>query len=89
MTSLKNLLALVRKDENVAAVIDYTTLVGLVARVRKDDKGAALIEYSILIGLIAAAVITIIVAVGTWITGRWTTLCNALSLGTVACGAGG
>ena len=80
MTSLKNLLALVRKDENVAAVIDYTTLVGLVARVRKDEKGAALIEYSILIGLIAAAVITAVVAIGTWITGRWGSLCSALSI---------
>jgi pilus assembly protein Flp/PilA len=87
MTSLTKVLAYVRKDEQTAFLLDYAAC--LFASLRRDDKGAALIEYSILIGLIAAAVITIIVAVGTWITGRWTTLCNALSLGTVACGAGG
>jgi pilus assembly protein Flp/PilA len=47
-------------------------------RLMKDEGGAALIEYSILIGLISAAVITIIVAVGVWITGRWTALQAAL-----------
>jgi len=46
----------------------------------KDEGGAALIEYSILIGLIAASVITAVVAVSVWITGRWNALCTALSI---------
>src|SRR5262245_1933238 len=44
----------------------------------RDERGASLVEYSILIGLIAAATITAIVAVGTWITTRWTTLKGAI-----------
>jgi pilus assembly protein Flp/PilA len=50
----------------------------LASRFVREDDGAALIEYSILIGLIAAAVITSIVAIGVWITGRWTALQAAL-----------
>ena len=50
----------------------------LAHRFAREDDGAALIEYSILIGLISAAVITIITAVGVWITGKWTTLKTAI-----------
>lgn len=57
-----------------------TSLKNLLARLRKDENGAALIEYSILIGLIAAAVITAVVAIGGWITGRWGALCDALAI---------
>ena len=46
----------------------------------RDENGAAMIEYSILIGLIAAAVIAAVVAVGVWITARWTGLCGALGI---------
>lgn len=47
---------------------------GLKSRLSKDESGAALIEYTILIGLITVAAITAIVAVGTWVSGKWTTL---------------
>ena len=57
-----------------------TKLKNGIVRFRKDEKGAALIEYSILIGIITAGVITIVLAVGTWVTAQWTTLNTALGL---------
>lgn len=45
-----------------------------------DRSGAAMVEYSILIGLIAAALVTAIGVVATWMTGKWTALCTALSV---------
>lgn len=53
-------------------------LKALAGRFVREESGAALIEYSILIGLIAAAVIASIVAIGIWITGRWTSLQTAI-----------
>ena len=47
-------------------------------RLLHDDGGAAMIEYSILIGLISAAVIAIIVFVGSWVVGAWTKLSSNL-----------
>jgi pilus assembly protein Flp/PilA len=52
---------------------------GLASRLWKDEGGAALLEYSILIGLITAAVITVILNVGTDIKTRWDTLFTTLS----------
>lgn len=45
---------------------------------RDEEDGAAMIEYSVLIGLITVATITLIIAVGAWVTGQWTGLNNAL-----------
>ena len=58
-----------------------TRLRGLFTRVRKDENGATMVEYSILIGLITALVITLIVAVGGFVSGAWTALCDALDTG--------
>ena len=54
-------------------------LMAMARQFRDDDNGAAMVEYSILIGIITAAVITMIVAVGIYVTGAWTKLCSNLS----------
>ncbi len=46
----------------------------LVRRFAKAEDGAALIEYTVLLGILVVAVIALIVAVGNWINGRWSTL---------------
>ena len=46
---------------------------------KKDESGASLVEYSLLIGLIAAAVVVTVGLVGTWISGQWTDLHEALT----------
>ena len=43
-------------------------------RLKKDEGGAALIEYTVLLGVLLIAVIAVIVAVGHWISGQWSTL---------------
>lgn len=43
-------------------------------RFRQDEGGAALIEYTILLGIITVATITLIIAIGGWIQGQWSTL---------------
>lgn len=53
-------------------------LFSLVARFRDDENGAAMVEYSILIGIIAGAAILAIVAIGAWVSGRFTGLCGIL-----------
>jgi len=55
-------------------------LVKLLNDVRKDEEGTALLEYTMLLGLIATVVITAAIAVGGWVSGRWTNLCGALNL---------
>jgi pilus assembly protein Flp/PilA len=69
-----------------------TRLRGFFTRLRKDEKGATMIEYSILIGIITALAIGFIVAMGTFVTGAWSTLCTAVSGQTtipVTCPGGG
>lgn len=44
-----------------------------------DEDGAAMVEYSILVGIIAAAAILAILAIGGWVTGRFTGLCTNLA----------
>ena len=51
----------------------------LVRRFRKDEVGAALIEYTVLLGILVVAVIALIVAVGNWVNGKWSTLQSQLS----------
>jgi pilus assembly protein Flp/PilA len=46
---------------------------------RDDENGAAMVEYSILIGIIAGAAILAIVAIGGWVSGRFTGLCTILN----------
>lgn len=58
-----------------------TSVKRAVRKFLKNEKGAALIEYSVLIGIITAGVIAIVIAVGGWVTGQWTTLQTALGLG--------
>jgi pilus assembly protein Flp/PilA len=49
-------------------------VVDLVKRFARDERGASLLEYTILIGIITVAVIGSISTVGTWVSGKWTTL---------------
>ncbi len=51
----------------------------LIGRLRQDEEGAALIEYTVLLGIMVVAVIATIIAVGTWVNGKWTTLNGQLS----------
>jgi Flp pilus assembly pilin Flp len=44
-----------------------------------DRRGASLLEYSLLIGIIVAVTATLVTAVATWVTGRWSGLCMALT----------
>ncbi|CAN7524564.1 Flp family type IVb pilin [Mesorhizobium caraganae] len=50
----------------------------LLKQFRDDENGAAMVEYSILVGIIAALAIMAILAIGGWVTGRFTGLCTAL-----------
>jgi pilus assembly protein Flp/PilA len=54
-------------------------MVGSLMRLRDDENATAMLEYTILIGLITVAVIAIIVAVGGWVTSKWTSLNTALA----------
>lgn len=50
-----------------------------VRKLHNDENGAAFIEYTVLLGVILAVGIGIIVAVGTWANGRWSTLNTAVN----------
>jgi pilus assembly protein Flp/PilA len=56
-----------------------TKLMGMYRDFRDDENGAAMVEYSILIGIIAGAAILAIVAIGGWVSGRFTGLCGVLN----------
>ncbi|TGQ66111.1 Flp family type IVb pilin [Mesorhizobium sp. M00.F.Ca.ET.186.01.1.1] len=67
------------------------TLMTMTRRFRDDENGAAMVEYSILVGIIAGAAILAILAIGGWVTGRFTGLCGLLdgkAGGTCNAGAG-
>jgi pilus assembly protein Flp/PilA len=51
----------------------------LVRRLAKDEDGAALIEYTVLLGILVVAVIATIIAVGGWVSNKWTALNTQLS----------
>jgi pilus assembly protein Flp/PilA len=53
-------------------------LLELAGRFGEDEDGAALVEYTVLLGILVAAVIVTIGLVGTWISGRWDALADAL-----------
>ena len=66
-------------------------LMTMARQFRDDEDGAAMVEYSILVGIIAAAAILAILAIGGWVTGRFTGLCGTLGasgIGTCNAGAG-
>jgi len=54
-------------------------VVNLAKRFVADEEGAALIEYTVLLGIMLVAVIGTIVSVGSWVSGKWTTLNNTLT----------
>jgi len=54
------------------------SVVNFLKQLKRDEDGASLIEYTVLLAILLIAVITIIAAVGTWISGRWDSLNSAL-----------
>lgn len=56
---------------------------------RDDENGAAMVEYSILIGIIATAAILVVIAIGGWVSGRFTDLCTDLQAASAITGNGG
>jgi pilus assembly protein Flp/PilA len=63
-----------------------TKALNMIKRFAADEEGTALMEYTILLGILVVAVITIITALGGWITNKWQTLCN--TVGATGCGGG-
>ena len=55
-----------------------TNLLSVAKQFRDDETGTALVEYSVLTGIIAGAAILAIIAIGLWVSGRFTGLCNNL-----------
>ncbi len=65
-------------------------LMKMASRFRDDESGAAMVEYSILIGIIAGAAILAILAIGGWVSGRFTGLCTKMQgSGVGSCDAAG
>ncbi|WP_245460095.1 MULTISPECIES: Flp family type IVb pilin [unclassified Mesorhizobium] len=63
-------------------------LMTMARQFRDDENGAAMVEYSILVGIIAGAAILAIVAIGLWVSGRFTGLCGILDGNGVIAGGG-
>ena len=53
-------------------------VLNLLKQLARDEEGAALIEYTVLIAILLMASIVTIGLVGTWISGKWTALDQAL-----------
>jgi pilus assembly protein Flp/PilA len=51
----------------------------LIRRLAKDQYGAALIEYTVILGILIVAVLAMVIAVGNWVNGIWTTVNGQLS----------
>jgi len=51
----------------------------LIQKLSRDEDGAALIEYTVLLGILLIAVVATIIAVGSWVNGRWTALNTAIN----------
>ena len=47
-------------------------------QVGNDENGAALVEYTVLLGVMLVVVVTMILGVGTWISGKWSTLSSTI-----------
>ncbi|TGP28191.1 Flp family type IVb pilin [Mesorhizobium sp. M2D.F.Ca.ET.232.01.1.1] len=65
-----------------------TKLISMAKAFRDEESGAAMVEYSILVGIIAGAAILAIVAIGLWVSGRFTGLCSILNNHGVVAGGG-
>lgn len=62
------------------------SILPLIAKLHADEEGAAFIEYTALLGVILAVGLSVLIAVGGWASGRWTSLCSALkSSGATGC----
>jgi len=46
----------------------------LLKRFAADDRGLETVEYAVIAGLIVAGLITVVVAIGTWVKGKFTDL---------------
>ena len=46
----------------------------LVTKFLADDRGLETVEYAIIAGLIVAGLIAVVVAIGTWVKGKFTAL---------------
>lgn len=44
----------------------------------KDEEGAALLEYTVLLVIILGGAIALIISVGGWVSGRWSSLNSTL-----------
>jgi pilus assembly protein Flp/PilA len=44
----------------------------------RDEDGASMVEYTVLIGLLTVATISVVLLVGSWVSGQWATLNAAL-----------
>jgi len=44
----------------------------------QDERGAALVEYTVLLGVLLVVVVTMILGVGTWISGQWSSLSSTI-----------
>jgi pilus assembly protein Flp/PilA len=69
--------------------MEMTRLWGFLANLGRDQKGATMVEYSILIAIITALVISLILGVGHFVSGAWTSLCDALATTSIGCPKGG
>jgi len=49
-------------------------------RLARDERGASMVEYSIIISLITGGVLMLVIALGGWMTGQWTTISTALGI---------
>ncbi len=56
-------------------------LVKLAKQFKSDENGAAFVEYTVLLGIMLVGVIVVITAVGTNLSGWWTTLKNSTAAG--------
>ena len=68
---------------NVPALVkvmrsNVPSLVKVMNQLKSDENGAALIEYTVLLGIMLVTVVTVIGAVGTWVSGKWTALNTAI-----------
>ncbi|MER9295233.1 Flp family type IVb pilin [Mesorhizobium sp. M0621] len=64
-------------------------LMTMTRQFRDDENGAAMVEYSILIGIIATASILTVIAIGGWVSGRFSDLCGDLQAASTLTGVGG
>ncbi len=54
------------------------SIVNFIKQLERDEDGASMIEYTVLLAIILIAVIGLIAAVGSWVSGKWSSLNSAL-----------